>query len=80
VKKQSWGKPDEEGGPGMERKIEELINPMNVNLLPQTPAREPVCVRHAGTNERNQIMKTVAYSGHFYTTPNPVRPPGAEIE
>jgi hypothetical protein len=46
----------------------------------QTAAREPVFARHAETNERNQIMKTVAYSGHFYTTPNLVRPPGAEIE
>ena len=68
------------GRPGNGEEDKELINSMNVNLLPQTAAREPVFVRHADTDERNQIMKTVAYSGHFYTTPDLVRPPGAEIE
>jgi hypothetical protein len=37
-------------------------------------------VRRANNNERNEIMKTVAYTGRFYTTPDLVRPPGAEIE
>jgi hypothetical protein len=36
--------------------------------------------RHADKNKRNKIMKTIAYTGHFYTTPDLVRPPGAEIE
>jgi hypothetical protein len=57
-----------------------MINSMNVDPLPQTAAREPVLVRHADKNERNQIMKTIAYTGHFYTTPDLVRPPGTEIE
>jgi hypothetical protein len=52
----------------------------HVDPLPQTAAREPVLVRHAHKNERNEIMKTIAYTGHFYTTPDLVRPPGAEIE
>jgi hypothetical protein len=37
-------------------------------------------VRQADNNERNEIMKTVAYTGRFYTTPDRGRPPGAEIE
>jgi hypothetical protein len=36
-------------------------------------------VRRANNNERNEIMKTVAYTGCFYTT-DLVRPPGAKIE
>jgi hypothetical protein len=47
-----------------------LINSVNVDPLPQTAAREPVLVRHADKNERNKIMKTMAYTGHFYTTPD----------
>jgi hypothetical protein len=53
----------------------------NVDPLPQTAAREPVLVRHADKRKKNKvIMKTMAYTDHFYTTPDPVRPPGAEIE
>jgi hypothetical protein len=37
-------------------------------------------VRHEDKNERNEIMKTIAYTGHFYSTPDLVRPPGAEKE
>jgi hypothetical protein len=60
--------------------ITRFISVHHVDPLPQTAAREPVLVRHADKNERNEIMKTSPYTGHFYTTPDLVRPPGAEKE
>jgi hypothetical protein len=59
---------------------EEELKLINVDLPSQTAAQEPVLVRRANNNERNELMKTVAYTGRFYTTPDRVRPPGAEIE
>jgi hypothetical protein len=49
-------------------------------MLIPCPKLQPVLVRHADKKERNKIMKTIAYIGHFYTTPDLVRPPGTEIE
>jgi hypothetical protein len=65
---------------GGEEEKELMINSMNVDPLPQTAARESVLVRHEDKNERNKIMKTIAYTGHFYTTHDLVRPPGAEVK
>jgi hypothetical protein len=42
---------------------------------PPTAAREPV-----GLANSNEIMKTPLCTERYYTSPNRVRPPGAEIE
>jgi hypothetical protein len=64
------------GSGGEEEEEKELIN---VDLPSQTAAREPDLVRRYNLNERNK-MKTFSYTDRFFTTPDRVRPPGAEIE
>jgi hypothetical protein len=63
-------KPDGGGEEEKEMKI------MTVVSRPPTAAREPVGIANVNING---IMKTSLRKEHYYTSPNRVRPPGAEI-